>query len=103
VPRNSRDDRGSEPTKIDVSRALDRLLQDVAAPLVAAEGQRGARSLGGRGLRPCLRRRLDVGHHVGERVDRLSSARGRRRPGRAGRLSRLELGETSPSGSTTTS
>ena len=58
------------PTKIDVSEPLIVFFEDVAAPLVAAEGQRRRARLR-RGAGGDALARLDVRHHVGERIDRL--------------------------------
>ena len=78
-----RDERRGEPDEDRRLRALDRLRDDVAAPLVGAERQRRAalgrrrrrhRPAGGRALAG-----LDVLHHVGERIDRLAFRRGRGR------------------------
>ncbi len=72
------------PTKIEVSRALDHFFQNVATPLVAAKRQ-GRRAGGDCIGAPCAFR-LDVCHHVGERIDALGVGCRRRfaRLGRSG-------------------
>jgi len=88
-----RHERGRDADEDRRLRSLDRLLEHVAAPLVAAERERRA---------PLFRRRLralalaDVGHHVGERIDALLLVRngcGRRSGRRRGAFLSLELGD----------
>ena len=71
----SRRSAAARPTKIDISEPLIVFCEHVAAPLVAAERQRRARAspTSAAALSPL---RADVLHHVGERIDALPSTRG---------------------------
>src|SRR6266542_4198015 len=82
-----RDERGGEADEDRRLGTLHRLLQHVAPPLVAAEGQRRCAHGRGLGSRAAL---ADLRHHVGERIDALLLVGARRRSGC--RLLTLQLG-----------